>query len=69
MNKIVTAFTVFNTGEGTRISIIYSKVDETGKIISDASRVDRIILDNDIISVSEELKEYAQSIVNSIEGD
>lgn len=69
MNKIVTAYTVFNTGEGTRISIIYSKVDETGKIISDASRVDRIILDNDIISISEELKEYAQSIVDSIEGD
>lgn len=69
MNKIVTAYTVFNTGEGTRISIIYSKVDETGKIISDASRVDRIILDNDIISISEELKEYAQSIVNGIEGD
>ena len=55
--KIITSVTVFNDAVGTRMSATYSEVDEqTGRIISDNQRFDRVVTD-------EAAKEAAQALM------
>lgn len=66
--KVVTSYTVFNDAVGTRMSVSYSEIDDaTGQVISDNKRADRVITDQSIKSVSEELKDYAQEFIDTIE--
>ena len=49
--KIITSVTVFNDAVGMRMSSTYSEIDEqTGRIIKDNQRFDRVITDNIIKS-------------------
>jgi hypothetical protein len=66
MTKIVTSVTLFNDAVGKRISMTYSEVDESGTIISDNKRVDRIVTDQSIVTKANEIAAYAQSIIDSI---
>lgn len=63
--KKVTAVTLFNSGEGMRISIVFSELDETGKVINDNSRIDRVILSSDALSLVDSINSYAQTIIDS----
>lgn len=66
--NIVTSVTIFNDAVGKRMSVSYSEIDETtGKIISDNKRIDRIVVDTDIITIADQLKNYAQTFINSAE--
>lgn len=68
MLKVVTSVTVFNDAVGKRISISYSEVEEeTGKIISDNKRVDRVVTDATVRGLIDDLNEYAQSYIDAIE--
>lgn len=66
MTKIVTSVTLFNDAVGKRISMTYSEVDESGTIISDNKRVDRIVTDQSIVTKANEIATFAQSIIDSI---
>lgn len=66
MTKIVTSVTLFNDAVGKRISMTYSEIDETGTIVSDNKRVDRIVTDQSIVSKANEIASFAQSIIDSI---
>lgn len=66
--KKVTAITIFHTAAGCRISTVYSEVNEKGIITRDNVRVDRILVDPDACSSASELMDYAQSIVDGLEG-
>ena len=58
--KIVTSATVFNDAVGVRLSATYSVVDdETGSIISDNQRFDRVITDTTVKGYAASLLEYA----------
>lgn len=58
--KIITSVTVFNDAVGMRMSATYSVVDEdTGRIISDNQRFDRVITDNAIKADAQALIDYA----------
>lgn len=62
--KIVTSVTVFGDAVGKRMSITYSEVDEeTGKVISDNKRIDRVVTDKDAKAHANALEEYAQTFV------
>lgn len=65
--KIVTSVTVWNDAVGKRISITYSEIDETGKIIADNKRIDRIITDTSAKKIADDLQAYAQTFIDSIE--
>lgn len=65
--RVVTSVTVWNDAVGKRISITYSEIDETGKIIADNKRIDRIITDASARKLAEDLQAYAQTFVDSIE--
>jgi hypothetical protein len=66
--KIVTSVTIWNDAIGKRISITYSEIDpETGKIIADNKRIDRIITDTSAKKLADDLQAYAQTFVDSIE--
>lgn len=67
MIKKVAGITIFNTGEGTRISMAYTEIDETGKILRDNQRVDRLVIDEAMLSVCKELTGYAQNLINTLE--
>ncbi len=64
----VTAITVFQTAAGCRMSIVYSEVNEKGIITRDNVRVDRIIVDQDASVSAAVLMDYAQAIVDGLEG-
>ena len=66
MTKIVTSVTLFNDAVGKRISMTYSEIDESGTIISDNKRVDRIVTDQSIVTKANEIAAFAQSIIDSI---
>lgn len=67
--RIVTSFTLFNDAVGMRISITYSEIDtETGTVISDNNRIDRLITDDDVLATVNELKKSAQAFVDALEG-
>lgn len=65
--KTVTSITVWNDAVGRRISVTYSEVDdETGKILSDNNRIDRVVTDTTAKGAITSLSNYAQSFVDSI---
>ena len=62
--KIVTSIGLFNDAVGKRMSVTYSEVDdETGQIISDNKRIDRVVTDKDAITHANALAEYAQVFI------
>lgn len=64
--KIVTSATVFRDALGMRLSYTFSEVDdETGKIISDNNRANRMITDAGATDSANAVLAYAQS---SLEG-
>lgn len=65
--KSVTAVTVWNDAVGARMSIVYSEIDDSGKITSDNKRVDRVITDTDAKNIMKSMMDYAQSYVDSSE--
>lgn len=62
--KIVTSATVFRDSLGTRLSYTYSEVDdETGRIISDNNRANRLVTDQNVIADANAVIAYAQESV------
>lgn len=57
--KIITSVTVFNDAVGTRMSATYSEIDETGRVISDNNRFDRVIVDSGAKAAAQVLFDYA----------
>ncbi len=64
--KKVTSITLWNDAVGKRISMTYSEIDQTGKIINDSNRVDRVVTDLSIISKADDILQYANDYVNSL---
>lgn len=61
MTKIVTSATVFRDSLGMRLSYTYSEVDEeSGKIINDNVRGNRMVTDPAVVKEAEDLIAYAQ---------
>ena len=68
MVKVVTSVGLFNDAVGKRITITYSEInEETGQIISDNKRTDRVITNNGVKAHVVALEEYAQELIDSIE--
>lgn len=68
MIKIVTSIGLFNDAVGKRMTITYSEVDdETGQIISDNKRLDRVVTDSAAVKHANAIAEYAQQFVDSVE--
>ena len=61
--KVITSITVFNDAVGLRLSATYSEVDESGKVISDNKRFDRVVTDSSIKAKVQEIFDYAVEIV------
>jgi hypothetical protein len=58
--KIITSVTAFNDAVGMRMSATYSEIDDqTGRIISDNKRFDRVITDASAKKSAQALLEYA----------
>lgn len=58
--KIITSITAFQDAIGMRMSATYSEIDdETGRVISDNKRFDRVITDADAKGHAKALLEYA----------
>ena len=67
--KTVTSATVFSDAVGLRLSLTYSEIDEnTGRVISDNKRLDRVIVDPTAKSEASAIIQYAQDFVDRLEG-
>lgn len=66
--KTVTSVTVFNDAVGLRMSVTYSEVnEESGRIISDNNRIDRVVTSSSARTDANSLMTYAQTFVDNIE--
>lgn len=62
--KIITSVTVFNDAVGMRLSATYSEIDdETGRVISDNNRFDRVVTDSTIKADANAIMDYAAQSV------
>ena len=62
--KIITSVTAFQDAVGMRLSATYSEVDDnTGRIISDNNRFDRVITDNVVKADAQALIDYAAGLL------
>lgn len=62
--KVITSVTVFNDAVGMRMSATYSEIDdETGRVISDNKRFDRVITDSEVKGYGNSLLEYASESI------
>ena len=60
MSNIRTSATVFNDAVGMRLSATYSEIDDqTGRVISDNQRFDRVITDRDARNAAQAILDYA----------
>ena len=60
----VTSITVHTTAEGKRISTTYSEIDDSGKIIQDNKRINRVVVNEEALEHIAALEEFAQGIVD-----
>lgn len=68
MIKVVTSVTVFNDAVGKRMSVTYSEIDEqTGQIISDNKRADRVVTESSAKKIIDNLNTYAQEFIDNAE--
>jgi len=66
--KTVTSATIFQDAVGLRISITYSEIDdETGKIIADNKRIDRVVTNATARGNCTKVLNYAQEFVDALE--
>lgn len=64
--KLATSVTTWNDAVGKRISITYSEInEETGTIIADNKRIDRIVTNADIKNLIDDLMAYAQQVIEA----
>ena len=61
--NIVTSIGLFDDAIGKRISLTYSQIDDTGKMISDNKRIDRVVTDTTVIENINAVKAYAASLI------
>lgn len=62
--KTATSATIFRDAVGLRISVTYSDIDqETGKILTDNQRLDRVITDSTQIKNAEKILQIAQETI------
>ena len=60
--KIITSVTAFNDAVGMRMSATNSEIDdESGRIISDNKRFDRVVTDNEAKAHAQALLDYASA--------
>jgi len=64
--KVVTSITVWNDAVGKRMSITYSEINESGEIIADNKRVDRVITDSTAAGQATKLMNYAQAYIDTL---
>ena len=62
--KKITSATIFHDAVGLRISVTYSEIDtETGRVISDNNRLDRVVTDTQQVQDAETVLANAQSFI------
>ena len=60
MNKI-TGFSVLTTGEGKRVTVNYSVLDDAGNIRDTNLRANYVALDDTVLSAIDVIEQYAES--------
>ena len=62
----VTSVTVWNDAVGKRVSITYSEISDSGVIITDNKRIDRVLTDPGMIATADDLAADAQALVDEV---
>ena len=59
----ITSMGILTTAEGKRLSITYSVIDDTGKIIKENQRINRVVIDENALGHIDELENFAVNII------
>lgn len=58
--------TILTTAEGKRISLTFSEIDDSGNIIKENERVNKVVVDSKALSYIADLENFAQGIVEGM---
>lgn len=58
MTTRITSYTVHYTAEGTRVSYVYSQIDENGNLVKSNQRSSAFILDENINQSEQAIREW-----------
>lgn len=61
--KRITSVTILTTAEGKRLSLTFSEIDDSGNIIKENERANRVVVDGNALGIISELEDFAQGIV------
>lgn len=61
----VTSTGILTTAEGKRLSVTYSVIDDDGKIKKENQRVNRVVINEDILSHISTIEKFATEIAES----
>lgn len=61
--KNVKGFAIANDGNMKRIAITYDDIDDNGKIINANMKLNRVIIDDNILKSVNALFDYAESLI------
>lgn len=59
--KKITSFTVFSTGEGTRVSFTFSEISEKGELLNQNVKKNFIVMDENVTDNISEIQNYIQT--------
>lgn len=59
----ITSMGILTTAEGKRLSITYSVIDDTGKIIKENQRINRVVIDENALGNIDALENFAVNII------
>lgn len=61
----VKSFAVATDGSYKRLAVTYDEVDDTGKIINSNAKVNRVVVDDAILSAISTIENFAKSIIDN----
>lgn len=62
--KKVTSMTVLTTAEGKRLSLTFSEINDSGDIITENKRVNKVVINSNALEQISSLEDFAQSIID-----
>lgn len=63
-SKKITTISFLNAPEGVKLSIVYSELDEKGKVIKANLRENRILIDEEMLKYCEAIRNHAQFLID-----
>ena len=61
----IKSLAIATDGSYKRLAVTYDEVDDTGKVINSNVKVNRVVVDDDVLSAVSTIEDFAKSIIKN----